>query len=129
MHPTFRFFTGTDVNLRRICRGYRLHFSRQSHRPQAFKKRVWIEFLDVDHGLCIPGPLRNQDGRRHRRDPCRVGDGLRFHFLITGAVIADVVDEDFALSAVLFTLDQVPDTGLALVVRRQGGGVRQAGRP
>ena len=97
-----------------------LDVGRQADPIQQGDERLRIEFLDVHHRLRVPDALRDQHGRRDRRDAGGVADALRLDFLVAPLVVGDLVDQHLSRLPVLPALDEVADAGFAGIARREG---------
>src|SRR5690606_28008162 len=120
---------GLDLGLRvkELVAGRCTYAGDKSHTVHERDEWRGIELFDVDHLSDIPGAIGNENGGRHRRNPCRIGDGLAAYFFVTLFVVADVVDHHLVRLAVFGALDQIADAGLARVSGGQRGRVGQYG--
>ena len=94
---------------------------------EGFHEGIGVEFFHVPHARAAPDALQDEHGAYHGRDAGGVGDGLAADFFIALFVVADVVDIEVLLDAVLHALEDAADMGLALGPRPQGRGVGQDG--
>ncbi|QTK81390.1 Hypothetical protein AT6N2_L0473 [Agrobacterium tumefaciens] len=100
---------------------------RKTDLVQKVQERLRRQFFDVCHLLHIPFTCRDQHGGSDRRNAGGVGNALRTDFFVSVLVVGHIVDEDFAFLAVLDTLDDIADTGLADVIGRERGRIGQHG--
>ena len=94
-----------------------IYYPRQAVLVEHIHVRIRIELVGREYARLLPDAVDNERCTDHCRYARRVADSLAAEFLVALLMVADVIDEELLLFAVLAAREDTTDIGLAYSTR------------